>query len=512
MNTATYCPEDNKLRLYVGRVPRDEYEALRAAGWTSTPKQDCDFVATWTPSRRDTCLEYAGIIEDEDGTPEDRAADRAERFSGYLDKRLSEATGGLERYESGPSAFGHQNRAIAERAARRFDRVAVRALDSWDKAEYWQRRTAGVISHALHKSTPAVRMGRIKEIEAELRKRENSLEEYAKMHATWKAIAEETDPEKQTARAYKVAYFCHGNYTHPRTGKKSYLYDFRTGEDALSGAELAALFLSTNGEPKTETEWTKHLKLRIAYELQMLEAQGGRAAMVEMEVGGWIGSHQIRKVNKSPATGRVVSVGIMVKTNGLNKWGRPDPDAPEQRLEIVNIERARADIYRAPTEAEKDALASKVKEEKKAAPKKESCPLINPTNEDAEKLQAHINAEHLAAFNRRHGSASKYYKAPEPKAVQYITQAVYSQNSKGTYARAETRGLCKAGKLEDAASNMWTAAANERAKARGPALCKIRICGYDPVSIIVITDKPQKALPAACLEFVTASTVEAVAV
>lgn len=36
---ATYSPEDNKLRLYVGRVPRAEYEALRADGWTSTPKQ-----------------------------------------------------------------------------------------------------------------------------------------------------------------------------------------------------------------------------------------------------------------------------------------------------------------------------------------------------------------------------------------------------------------------------------------------------------------------------------------
>ena len=29
---ATYCPEDNKLRLYVGRVPRDEYLKVRADG------------------------------------------------------------------------------------------------------------------------------------------------------------------------------------------------------------------------------------------------------------------------------------------------------------------------------------------------------------------------------------------------------------------------------------------------------------------------------------------------
>ena len=75
-NSATYSPEDNKLRLYVGRVPRADYEALRAEGWTSTPKQSCDFVAVWTPQRRVTALQYADIIEDEDQRPEDRAAVR----------------------------------------------------------------------------------------------------------------------------------------------------------------------------------------------------------------------------------------------------------------------------------------------------------------------------------------------------------------------------------------------------------------------------------------------------
>ena len=46
---ATYCPEDNKLRLYVGRVPREEYLKLRAEGWTALHKQreagGGDFVA-----------------------------------------------------------------------------------------------------------------------------------------------------------------------------------------------------------------------------------------------------------------------------------------------------------------------------------------------------------------------------------------------------------------------------------------------------------------------------------
>ena len=62
---ATYCPEDDKLRLYVGRVPREEFLQLRAEGWTSTPKQECDFVAVWTVSREDTALFYSdGLLTD----------------------------------------------------------------------------------------------------------------------------------------------------------------------------------------------------------------------------------------------------------------------------------------------------------------------------------------------------------------------------------------------------------------------------------------------------------------
>lgn len=41
MNYATYyCPEDDKLRLYVGHVPQDEYKTLKKEGWTSTPKHN----------------------------------------------------------------------------------------------------------------------------------------------------------------------------------------------------------------------------------------------------------------------------------------------------------------------------------------------------------------------------------------------------------------------------------------------------------------------------------------
>ena len=55
--SASFCPEDNKLRLYCGRVHRDTYNHLRNNGFKATPKQDCDFVATWSEIGRASCRE-----------------------------------------------------------------------------------------------------------------------------------------------------------------------------------------------------------------------------------------------------------------------------------------------------------------------------------------------------------------------------------------------------------------------------------------------------------------------
>lgn len=512
-NTATYCPEDNKLRLYVGRVPRDEYERLRDEGWTSTPKQNCDFVAHWTPERAQTCLEYADLIEDEDQSPEERAADRAERFGEYRDKRTNDATGHADRFSAQPLAHGFQNTSRAERAAARHDRIADRATDAWSKAEYWQRRTAGVISHALYKSTPAVRMGRIKELEALIRGVEKTRANYESSRNRWLACVAMTDTEKQDRIALTLAYVEHGDYTHPRTGRESYLYDLGRNDDGqrepdpLSGAELCALYLAKHGELGPESEWLTHYRMRLAYENQMLEAQGGRAAFVEMEVGGWVGSHQIHKVNKSNATGRVVSVGVMVPTHGCDKWGNPYPEGvttPTHRLEIVEVERMAATIYRAPSDEERAAFLEEKKAAKKATPKKEVCPLINPTDEDAERLQVALNAHALADHCKRHlHSYGKDYASDyKPSTVLKITQAQYSAASGGAYARAETRGLCKGSKIEPRASNMWSSHAKKEEERRGPAVCKIRVSqsngsDYGAKRVIILTDKPQKPLPAA---------------
>ncbi len=108
--TATYSPEDNKLRLYASsRLDNETYQHVRKAGFKWAPKQELFVAPMWTPAREDLLLELCGEIGDEDYSPEERSADRAERFSGYRDKRRAEANGLADTFEAGPSAFGHQN-------------------------------------------------------------------------------------------------------------------------------------------------------------------------------------------------------------------------------------------------------------------------------------------------------------------------------------------------------------------------------------------------------------------
>lgn len=513
--SATYCPEDNKLRLYIGRVPRPEFEKLRAEGWKTLHKQreagGGDFVATWTPERHATALSYAGIIEDEDMGPAERAADRAERFGEYREKRLGEATVRADRFLSQSMAHGFQSEDRAERAAARHDRIADRACDAWSKAEYWQRRTTGVISHALHVSSPSVRMGRIKDLEADIRRIEISRSEYNERRELWVACSQLTDEAKRNAIAHKLAYVDSGGsiYTHPRTGKKSYLFDHVDPErcaDPLNGADLCALWLSLHGPLREEGPWLTHYRLRLAYENQMLEAQGGRAGVVEMVPGGWLRGgrrlsaeeRQIVKVNKSPASGRVVSV--LVRDNRpsfRNHYGNPFPDGVARVLShTVEVERMPPDAYRAPTAEELAAFEAGRKAAKAAAPKKDPCPLINPTDKDAERLVALWNERRRADFDQRHGSNAKYYKF-ELCEIRRMPQAFYSANSKGSYAKAETRELCSLARLAERNQFYDYSGQAERAAARGPKLCSIRTTGFDPVHVVILTDKPQKDLPAA---------------
>lgn len=501
---ATYCPEDNKLRLYVGRVPRDEYEALRRAGWTCTPKQTCNFVAYWTPDRENTALEYGGgEILDEDQDPGERAADRADRFAGYLNKRITEAEGHANGYEAGPQVHGYQNQERADRAVAKHDRQADKATNCWNKAEYWQMRTASVIRHALYVSGPGVRMGRIKTLEAELRKAQAAHQEYVKRWQAWQRVLTIAEPEE----AYKLAYYlantthCWKEYKHPRPENCSEytrehgntLYGLLTQEkDPISGHEAAALWLEGVTDPETNTgldaRWRQHYALRLAYENQMLEAQGGRLEQKDIEPGGMLGGKLIIKVSKSCATGRATSVDVIGPATG-ERWTYHATNLPGTRYAAykIELERLAPGAYQAPT-MESLSEYEKVKAEIKAgreATTPKAPPLVNPTDEEAERLQAAINA----AEQKAHAKRNPYGKEFIPGTICRITQALYSANSKGAYAGCEPRKIYAGGALYPAV---------------GPVFCKVRFTQKkfraeearpDALRVIILTDKPQKALP-----------------
>jgi hypothetical protein len=329
-------------------------------------------------------------------------------------------------------------------------------------------------------------MGRIKELEALLRKHVSDVEKRLKNYTNWEKLRDIADPEEQTKQAlFYTGHYSgdYGHYVHPRTGEEGtclYSWLSRNQEperitaerQPISGAEAVALFFAHHSQPEPEDEWSLHYRLRLAYEAQMIEAAGGRAAFVEMEVGGWIGKHQIRKVNKSCETGRVVSVTL--KLSG-DRWGNSKEGF---HLRPFNIERLPEEVYRPPTPEDLAALAAEQKTEKAAKPKVD-CPLINPTHEDAQKLQDLWNAKQT---RREYG---------KPSQILVMSQERYSANSGGTYSRYETvtinehgHAWCDYHRMNDP----------ERSK-----VFKVRTAPsgemYGAARVVVIEDKPQKPLP-----------------
>lgn len=507
--SATYCPEDNKIRLYTDRLERETFLWLRSLKFTATPKQDCSFVATWSPLAEDAALMLIAEgddIGDEDQSPEDRAADRAERFSMYREKRRAEAHGLADRYDAGPNAYGHQNAARAERLAARRDRIGRNACSQWSKAEYWQIRTAGVISHALYKSSPEVRRSRILRLEAEQRKHLATIAEAQQRYDAWQEVLNLPDADNaltfsEDGRKYgadsvavRKAYILANsgtwglNYKHPRTGRESSLYSHMTNSrDPITAREAATLAIGNRQRPE-RGRWADHYDLRLSYERQMLESEGGSAGNVEMQPGGKVGKYLILKVHKSPATGAVVSV--TVSTPGAEVWGK---QVDRQR---INIQRFGESVYTPPTPetlAELETITSETKARTQArnakAPK-----LINPTPEDAQRLQDALNA---AAKDRQADSYTA--RDFQPTAVTSMTQDEYSTRSKGTHSRYKTQYLHQTPSgflvLDNRLSPIR---GGEHVKGWQP-ICKVRTAPrvefYSPESVVVITDKPQKPLP-----------------
>lgn len=289
-HTATYSPDDNKLRLYpAARLDAETYARVKAAGFSWAPKQELFVAGMWTPGREDLLVELCGEIGDEDSTLMDRAEARADRFEDYSDKREADAhraKAAVDAIADGipmgqPILVGHHSERRARKDAERIRSGMTRAVKLWETSQYWTDRAAGAISHAKYKERPDVRHRRIKTLQSDRRKVEKNKSEAAMWFKLWTECGNEADAELQKAVALKIANGCWLHLPRKEGDRPDFAHT-PTAYDALNNshptlyaprtvAEIVAHALATY--PRTIANcdrWLAHYDNRLAYENAML--------------------------------------------------------------------------------------------------------------------------------------------------------------------------------------------------------------------------------------------------
>lgn len=323
-HSGTYSPEDNKLHLYPAyRLPKELYDRVKAAGFAWAPRQELFVAPMWTPARHDLLLELCGEIDNEDISLEERAAERAERFTGYQGGRTRDANAAraaVRAISDGipfgqPILVGHHSERRARKDAERIENGMRRAVSMWETAEYWKHRATGAVQHAEYKSRPDVRARRIKKLESEERKQLGYIAEAEKFLPRWKREDLTLEQAKTLAAAYNINHrFTLTEY--PRELPKSqYEGDkslWSALEDEIITVEQArALAVRAIERRISARRWLEHFQNRLVYERAMLGEQGGLPAdKFAIEVGGHVlvrGSWQVVK-RITRKEGRIVSV------------------------------------------------------------------------------------------------------------------------------------------------------------------------------------------------------------
>jgi protein-L-isoaspartate O-methyltransferase len=305
--TATYSPDDNKLRLYAGgRLPPETYARVKAAGFAWAPKQELFVAPMWTPHREDLLLELCGEIGDEDTSLTERAEERAERFEQYQENRAADAESARKAVAAiadniplgQPILVGHHSERHARRDAEKIANGMRRAVRMWETSRYWQERAKGAIRHAKYKERPDVRARRIKGIEADKRKQEKIIAESQALLKAWRdpaAVLKRKDGEPATLRQLVVflanrdgGYYA-AEYTHPSgyVGPIS-LWEAAGGNINEQDPEAAAIATPEQVQAKAiqnhegriawAQRWLAHYENRLTYERAMLADAGGTAA------------------------------------------------------------------------------------------------------------------------------------------------------------------------------------------------------------------------------------------
>jgi protein-L-isoaspartate O-methyltransferase len=304
-HTATYSPEDNKLRLYPAfKLDQSDYERVKAAGFKWAPKQGLFVAPMWTPAREDLLIEMCGEVGDEDTSLVDRAEARADRFDEYSSNNAQRAELAHKAVSAicdniplgQPILIGHHSERHARKDAERITNGMRKAVKMWDTAEYWKSRAAGAVRAAKYKELPAVRARRIKGLEADKRKQERNLAEAQKFLDMWQREGLTFDRAKGIAnydrisKCFLLSEYPAAEGVHAYEGMQSLWSALDGGRITAEQAREIAVASHSRYIPHC-LRWLDHYVNRIAYERAMLgEAGGIETDKVKPEIGGAVRS------------------------------------------------------------------------------------------------------------------------------------------------------------------------------------------------------------------------------
>lgn len=471
--TATYSPEDNKIRLYASaRLDAETYARVKEAGFSWAPRQELFVAPKWTPQREDLAIELAGDIEPEEMTLAERAAAKAERLDNLAQKRNAQASALARRaddlsqafYMGQPILVGHHSERKARKTQERMHSALDQSSKAHSAANYWLYRAEGVESFANMKNCTRTRANRIKTLLAELRDLQRGINDANKALLIWEKL--QTDEQIRHALGRmdsKVTASTWETYSKVDKGEMS---------PADARAQCIARANNTINGPMRR-RWIDHVLNRLAFERSMLgdvpRFDGDLTPVILQAFAREHGAEKPKVTATDPGFFQLESAVPL-----------PLHLASADYLELSDSEWR--DVMQATGYTVPDAKPRRV------SAKVDSVPLINPSQDEAEHLQRIWNLQmQLSCKGKGHITAVE-------NTVRAVTQAQYSANSGGSYSPFETFEIGEDGRRVEM---VWRA--RERVLS-GVAVARIRIYSgggefYKPRAVVTITDKPAKALP-----------------
>jgi len=476
--TATYSVEDNKLRLYASeRLDEDLFKHVKESGFKWAPKQALFVAPKWTPSREDLCIELAGEISAEESTLVERAQAKADRLDNLAQKRSDQSNAFhnaadkiSERFYMGqPILVGHHSERKARRDQEKMHNAMDKAVKTAEAVQYWQWKAEGVERHANRKANPGVRARRIKTLLAELRDRQRDINHAHICVDLWETIKAETDQDKyhKLVHHYSGAQINTGSATPYYRGDS--LWSLLNNEKITSAevVEKCLTFWHDQTNSFYTSRWISHILNRLAYERSELgEVSRFEGELTATQIQAFAREHGAHKPKASKQGDQwLLSSSVALPLHIAD--GKALVLSHSQWCDLMQ-----ASGYEVPNAKPRRKSMKKI------------VPLINPTKEEAERLQAQWNAKVQAS------KGHTTYGGIKPSSIRMMKQAVFSANSKGDYSPFNTI------ELDSQGNKVW----HSYKGASAEAVCRIRTSSgggslYSPESIIVLEDKLAKTLP-----------------